>query len=444
MHYANKNQHFKQKHTDMKNLALLFVLAHLLWTGNVLSQCLPDGITFATQEQIDDFKINYPNCTEIEGSVIIMGYDINNLNGLNVITSIGGGLQFIGNPFLTSLTGLNNLTSVGAHLTINQSDTLANLSGLDNLSSIGGHILITQNKILTSLIGLESVTSIKDNLDIYQNDALTSLTGLDNVSSIEGGLTIEDNQSLESLAGLDKVTSIEGWLGIVDNEALTNLIGLDNLVSIGGSLAIGAMYDGDNTSLISLTGLDNLTSIGGLLWIRFNPNLISLTGLNHVTSIGGPLWITDNNALINLTGLNNIDATSIDSLLIYDNPSLSICEVKSVCDYLISPTGTIEIRDNASGCDNQTEVKTACTSSVNEKNINDYISIFPNPTNSRFNFASTDLLISELNIYNKLGQIVLTEFRPDKTIDISSINPGLYIVEFITSKYRFKKKLIIK
>ncbi len=32
--------------------------------------CLPEGIAFETQEQIDNFQTNYPECTEIEGDVI--------------------------------------------------------------------------------------------------------------------------------------------------------------------------------------------------------------------------------------------------------------------------------------------------------------------------------------------------------------------------------------
>jgi hypothetical protein len=40
----------------------------------VLSQpCLPDGIIFQTQAEIDSFQINHPNCTEILGYVIIEG-----------------------------------------------------------------------------------------------------------------------------------------------------------------------------------------------------------------------------------------------------------------------------------------------------------------------------------------------------------------------------------
>ena len=73
----------------MKNLTLL-ILALLVIQISAFSQpCLPDGITFNTQTQIDNFQINFPNCTEIEGGVKVEGNDITNLDGLNVISSIG-------------------------------------------------------------------------------------------------------------------------------------------------------------------------------------------------------------------------------------------------------------------------------------------------------------------------------------------------------------------
>ena len=87
--------------------------------------CLSEGIIFTTQEQIDNFQTNYPGCTEIEGDVTIYGDDITNLNGLSVLTSIGGdflighyGYPYNGNPLLTSLAGLDNLETIGGSLWI--------------------------------------------------------------------------------------------------------------------------------------------------------------------------------------------------------------------------------------------------------------------------------------------------------------------------------------
>jgi len=57
----------------MKTLSILFCAA-LYGIISVHAQpCLPNGITFTTQGQIDSFPINYPGCTEIGGDVVIGG-----------------------------------------------------------------------------------------------------------------------------------------------------------------------------------------------------------------------------------------------------------------------------------------------------------------------------------------------------------------------------------
>ena len=90
----------------MKRLAFL-VYFFLILSFVQAQPCLPDGIIFTTQSQIDSFQIIYPNCTEIEGSVLISGDVITNLLGLSVLSSIGGNFQigelYIGNPNLANL-----------------------------------------------------------------------------------------------------------------------------------------------------------------------------------------------------------------------------------------------------------------------------------------------------------------------------------------------------
>ena len=106
--------------------------------------CLPQGITFSTQAEIDNFQTNYPNCTQIEGDVAIGGNDITNLNGLNVLTNFGGSLT-VYSTALNNLTGLDNVTSVGGDLrigefngiTCNENYLLTSLSGLGALTAVG-------------------------------------------------------------------------------------------------------------------------------------------------------------------------------------------------------------------------------------------------------------------------------------------------------------------
>jgi len=392
----------EQKNKIMKKLTYLILLAIIIPATAISQPCLPDGITFSTQEEIDSFQTDYPNCTEIQGDVTISGVYINNLNGLSVLTSLGGTLRIYYNDALTSFSGLANLTSIGGELSIMDNAALTGLTGLDNLTSIGGSLQIESNPALPSLTGLDNVTSIGGGLDIRSNDALTGLTGLDNLTSIGGSLQIESNPALTNLAGLENITFINEGIGIHDNvtltalsgleniesiaglsinsnPALTNLAGLENITSIGGELSIrdntaltgltgldnvtsigGRLYVKDNAALTSLSGLNNVTSIGGSLWIIDNTALTSLTGLDNVTSIGGRLYVEDNAALTSLMGLDNLDASSISDLYIVNNNLLSACETQSICNYLANPSGTVNIYNNATGCNNPPEIASGC------------------------------------------------------------------------------------
>jgi len=74
----------------MRNLSFIFILLLLFKIAAISQPCLLEGITFSTQEQIDSFHIYYPNCTEIEGDVLIEGNDITNLEGLSMLEAVGG------------------------------------------------------------------------------------------------------------------------------------------------------------------------------------------------------------------------------------------------------------------------------------------------------------------------------------------------------------------
>mgnify|MGYP001138399013 CR=1 FL=1 len=380
----------------MKRLILLLAAITITFNNAKAQSCLPQGIAFTSQSQIDNFQTNYPGCTEIEGDVTINGSNITNLNGLSVLTSIGGNLtvgrNWNTNPSLTSLTGLENLAFIGGHLLIHNSISLTSLTGLDNLTIIEGNLSIWGNNALVSLTVLSNLTFVGGGLNIYSNTALASLTGLENLSSIGGNITIQQNNALTSLMGLENLSSIggslrigendalasltelvgliiiEGGLSIFSNLSLVSLMGLENLVSIGGGLSIsgnnaltslselenvtsigGSLSISGNNALTSLTGLENLTSFPDNLYIGSNNSITSLAGLENLTSIGGYLWISSNNALTSLTGLDNL--TSIGGeLTIYYNSSLSTCDSEWLCDYLSAPNGYVRIFGNASGC----------------------------------------------------------------------------------------------
>ncbi|MEE4257001.1 MAG: T9SS type A sorting domain-containing protein [Bacteroidales bacterium] len=143
--------------------------------GMFAQSCLPEGITFRTQLQIDSFPINYPNCTEIEGDVtIIPKSEIVSLDSLYVITSIGGQLMIGQCNSLLTLSGLNNLQNIGGSLTIVSNYNLTNLTALNSLRSIGFTLTIFGNYRIKTLSGLDSLDAESiSNLDISYNDSLS-------------------------------------------------------------------------------------------------------------------------------------------------------------------------------------------------------------------------------------------------------------------------------
>jgi len=341
--------------------------------------CLPEGITFTTQAEIDNFPTNHPGCNEIEGEVIISGPDITNLNGLSSITSVGGNLIIIKNDLLTNLSGLNALSYVGGYLEIGDvgdegNPVLSSLTGLENLTSTGEGMSIRFNPVLTSFDGLDNLEAVNGFLLIQVNDVLTDLNALSNLTTVGGDLSITSNPSLTSLSGLENINpgSIYNLLinrnpvlSSCEVESVCNYLasptgtvfifengpGCENPAEI--AISCGTTFDclpngfyhfysqsyidnfsagfpnctvlneyavisGDN--ITNLNGLSQITSVDGDLWILGNPLLPNLSGLDNLSSVTGELQISGNPALTDLSGLEGLISITENLIIGYWYP----------------------------------------------------------------------------------------------------------------------------
>ena len=309
-------------------------------------QCLPEGIAFSTQEEIDNFQINYPGCNMIEGDVTICGENITNLNGLSALTSLGGDLSigvvagifgfYIGNPSLANLSALQNLDYVGGSLIIAENDSLTNLQGLENITTIEGDLKIIGNDNIISLSGLDNLSSIEG--DFYLgvmsggfepmplgNPSLASLSALENLTTIGNGIRIVGNGSLVNLSGLDNLTSIGGSLLVKSNYGLINLDGLNNLASISDDIIV---YD--NCALTSLSGLDNIGFVDGNIIINYNIELVNLEAFLNIDGINGDFAIRNNSLLIDLAGVENITSIAGDLNIEHNNNLSSLAGLENI------------------------------------------------------------------------------------------------------------------
>jgi hypothetical protein len=326
----------------MKKIAALLSTLLVIHLANAQG-CLPSGITFSTQQQIDNFQASYPGCTKIEGSATISGADIVNLSGLNILTAVEGTFSISYNSVLT------------------------NLIGLEMLNEVGNSFIIGNNGDLENLSALESITSIGYDFKIGNNPNLSSIVTSGQLQQVYGSLEIHNNEKLSSLSGFESLTTV------------------------------------------------------------------------------GAMSIISNSTLSSLEGLENIDGNSMVSLEISYNPNLSICDVQSVCDFLETHYETATIMENAPGCEDKEVVQQACGVFIDNFIHDTEYSLFPNPANQSVTITTKNgSTINEVSIYNPYGQKVYHGIPDNNTLDISKLQPGIYVVEVLTEEGNVRKKLIVQ
>ncbi|MCB0707529.1 MAG: T9SS type A sorting domain-containing protein [Saprospiraceae bacterium] len=468
--------------------ALLFFFVH----NSVAQGCIPGGIAFYSQEEIDNFHINYPGCTEIEGTLELYGEEITNLDGLLGIKSIEGDLS-INYTTITSLKGLDSLHVIGLNFEVAECSALLDFNGLQKLDTIGGAFMIWGNPLITDFAEMESLRYIGVDCDydwvtycngfqVNGNESLINFHGLENVTALLGDCEVMDNPSLISFSGLDNIIDIDLAFYIYNNPLLSNFEGLNNLKQIGDWFHVL-----NNNSLLNFTGLDSLEYIGGSnltdpnpyeskrgFRIANNPELINFNGLEKLNKIGtGGLTIENNNSLINLQGLsgfefiginfassahvlikNNASLSSLQGLgdledsnnpffIFQSNPNLSICDISPVCAQIAS-SGHVIASGNASGCNSVSQIDLACqTNAVSAMEQEDLeIQVFPNPCFGKFLIKTPYPVQSQLFIYDHSGTPIIRASKVEKEIDLSSFPDGLYFISIFSEGRWYQGKVV--
>ena len=386
--------------------------------------CPPSALIINSVASYNAFVSQFPNCTQINGDLMIIGNEITTLAGLSGITEINGNITISGTSQLANLDGLDNITSCNQLYIINNSN-LTSLQGLNQLSTeYLTYMGISNNQLLTNLDGLNNIQGAQS-IFISDNPVLENINGLSGISDRVEMIYIQSNDALNSIAGFSQINSV----GIIFLSAtsLTSLNGLNQLTEIGYNEE-DENEDGDGSS----------NDRGG-----FNPGLFvyntqiqNVDALSNLATINGSnLYFEYNDALLNLNGLSSLDGSSIGGIALTNNPLLSNCAVSSICERLELDLDVVtNIENNATGCEDVEAVETACELLSNQEISWIEANIYPNPFVNQIQLQWNESLKGDLKLVDITGKIIVEKsFEGQEfTIDqLDVLSSGIYFLMYI-------------
>ena len=83
--------------------------------------------------------------------------------------------------------------------------------------------------------------------------------------------------------------------------------------------------------------------------------------------------------------------------------------------------------------------------SVEGFEFSDFYALSPVPTGNTLAITTKqDVLISAVNIYNTIGQLIQVNTNPNQTIDVSGLEAGMYFIKIISDKGTLSSRFIKK
>lgn len=335
----------------MKRVHLCMIIANQLllflsgFSNMAIAQCpINTSLYLRTQQVVDEFGRDYPNCTEVKNLHIYSdprdSKAITNLNGLSSIKRIQNDLIIRESHRLPNLNGLDSLKEVVGDVKIYENDSLINLEGLNNLFKIEGDIRINDNPNLEDISNLESLNRISGSFLIERNNFI-ELELPNSLRILVGDLTIKSNHQLKNISGLNSLGYHSGKLRINYNDSLEhfNQLGINmpwkpiDEVSVWGNFSLNSI-DGCSNFLVqdpdfvavgyslelnNLNGLSHIMSCGEL-YIEGNDELLSLAEINQIQWVN-TIGIINLPLLSDLSGLENLTTTN-DYFVIAELPAL--------------------------------------------------------------------------------------------------------------------------
>ncbi|MDP2161637.1 MAG: T9SS type A sorting domain-containing protein, partial [Flavobacterium sp.] len=229
------------------------------------------------------------------------------------------------------------------------------------------------------------------------------------------------------------------------------------VISIGNCTALTTLNAFNQLNAIVPFGQNNQgretnQTLGGwspILWIHST----ALTNLNNFSSLtnfnGFMLALDNNNSLTDLSGLSNVLPSSVGLLRLNSNDNLANCAVQVVCNIIDLATAQIFITNNASSCESESAVQTACAAlSSIEFDLESKIAIYPNPFQSQITFELGNSYENVTIVINDITgkQLYQNSFSGNQLVinNLGNLPSGIYVATLTTENGTSITKKLIK
>lgn len=468
----------------MKNFTfslLIFVL--LLPLNYTNAQCPSGDVHLSNQTEVDAYRVGYPNCTQINGSLNIGAPNSNiyDLSGLESINTIMGNLTIIDNNGLTNVHGLDQLLHIEGNVYIRSNQNIANLAGLNKLETVNGDLKFQNNASLVTIGGMQDLISVGADMEISDNEALADLNAFSKLTTVGGYFTIRNNPELEDIDEFTKLGVISGNLAINQNNLIENLEGLRSLVTLGGNFTIL-----QNQNLMEIGDLNPAMQPSAILRIAFNFNLSDCAAqafCDHVSNNGDVDIINNGFGCSTLSEIENSCASTLPVELSDFHVEVNNKDVLLTWQTLTENNNEgFEIQRSNNGLNWETigwqagrgDATTARKYTFTDNRpiigksyyrlaqsdfdgkieyseivivsfYHDTVSVYPNPVSDVLRITvADDMPIESIVVYNTSGSEVMRETSVTSDLNIARLDRGTYVIAIQVDGETTRKKLIVE
>ncbi|MFK7807932.1 MAG: T9SS type A sorting domain-containing protein [Saprospiraceae bacterium] len=408
--------------------------------------CGDENLILTSQQEVDDFPMNYPDCSIWNADITVLGNTISNLDSLHQIVIVMGELIIEGTA-LTNLSGLDQLLMINRNCKILDNDNLLSIEGLPELRDS----LIVQDNDLLSECAIEAVCNYIYNFGdaLFSNNALGCET-TDEVESYCASL----NETCGSVS-FGYYDAEENSDGKVNNGSSDLEMSIDK-----GQQIVGLSFSGLNipaAAIIEKASIqftsdqtDNVSpcelQIYGELNAAGEPFYEEPFNISNRTKTSNSVtWSPDEWTEKNQSGeaQRTVDFSSIVQEIV----NLENYSTATEINFIIEGTGkrtadsydgneagapklcVVYREEEESAAQYSNQNNNAFTNNSEAKKIKAY----PNPVRNilTLNLEDFDLKNTAVNMYNTMGVRILTEIFSERTpskvsISVEHLPKGLY------------------